>query len=499
MSALPGRSRLPSSTIPLIDWVIIVCYLIGSTAIGLFASRAPKTAEGFLVGGRQLTWWMLLFSIVATETSTVTFLSLPGTSFVEGGNLTFLQLTLGYIAGRLILTWLVMPIFFSGAYLTAYEILQNSFGPNVRSVVSVLFLVMRNLADGLRLLLTGWLINAATGFDFTTCVVAMAVCTAIYSGVGGVASVVLNDCLQFAMYMIGAAVVMVLLVRDAPGGSEAMWQFAEETGRLRLLDFDTSLFTKSITFWSGLIGGATLTMASHGADHMMIQRYLCSRSRREASWAVGLSGPVVALQFLLFLAIGIALAYWHSQGALGYEIAKGDQALIGFVVHRLGIGLRGLVIASVLAASMSTLSSSLSASAGVLVNDLGKRLIPDMSDAGLLLGAKVATFAFAAVQTVVAVGAYYALSPDSTVISAVLGIAGFSTGLVLGIYLLGAALGRASETAGLIGIACGLAACCYAKFAADVSWPWFSLIGATTTFFTGYLISLAVPPRTQTA
>ncbi|TWT37434.1 Sodium/glucose cotransporter [Posidoniimonas corsicana] len=488
---------MPHTTIPLLDWLIIVCYLAGSTAIGLFASKAPKSAEGYLVGGRHLSWWMLLLSIVATETSTVTFLSLPAKSFLDGGNLTFLQLTFGYITGRLLLTWLVLPIFFSGSYLTAYEVLQNTFGKNVRSFVSLLFLVMRNSADGLRLLLTGLLIGEATGFDFNVCVLVLAVCTAIYAGVGGVASVVINDCLQFAMYMIGAAVVMTMLLTDAPGGSGEVWRFAGETGRLRLFDFDPSIFTSSITFWSGLIGGATLTMASHGADHMMVQRYLCARSQRQAGWAVGLSGPVVALQFTLFLMIGIGLAYWQSAGALGYDVTRGDQALIGFVVHKLGVGLRGLVIAAVLAASMSTLSSSLNASAGVLVSDLGKRFLPDMTDRGMLFGAKVATFVFAAVQAGVAIGAYYSLAPDSAVIDAVLGIAGFSTGIVLGVFLLGAVLGRASEAAGMIGITLGLACCCYAKFGINVSWPWFSLIGASVTFVVGYLVAQATPPEPE--
>ena len=427
---------------------------------------------------------MLLLSIVATETSTVTFLSLPGKSFAEGGNLTFLQLTFGYIVGRCLVVWLLMPLFFSGEFFTAYEVLQQRFGPSVRSIASLIFVVMRNAADGIRLFLTALLINVATGFDLVTSVVILAAATAAYAAVGGVTSVVINDCIQFAAYMLGAVVALAVLAAQVPDGWAGIAEFGAETGRWRLLDFSTSFTTPSITFWSGVIGGAVLTMATHGADHMMVQRYLCARSRRGASWALALSGPLVAAQFLLFLVIGVGLAYWQATSVEEITIDRPDRAFISFIVSELAPGFRGLVIASVLAASMSTLSSSLNASAGVLVKDLGGLWRRRGAGEGDVAAARAATVLFAVLQAGVAISAYYVL--QQSVIDGVLAIAGFTTGVVLGLYLLGLALGRTSEAAAIRGVIAGIGVCWFVAFEMEVSWPWYSLIASGTTFAVGF-------------
>ena len=324
----------------MLDWLIVAGYLAGTVAVGLFAGRSKNTSEGFLLGQRVLPWWMLLISIVATETSTVTFLSLPGESFKAGGDFTFLQLTFGYIVGRLLVVQLLLPLYFSGRFFTAYEVLQERFGSTVRLTASLTFLVMRTLADGLRLLLTGLLIESATGLDFLLCVSVLAASTAIYAAIGGVSSVVVNDCLQFFAYMLGAAVTLWLILGSVPGGFAGMWEFGVETGRLQTLDFSGSLTSPSITFWSGLVGRCCITMASHGADQLMVQRYLCTKSQRAAGWSLALSGPLVALQFLFFLVIGLALAYFYNTHQVDYVVDQNDRAFIGYIVHQLAPGLR---------------------------------------------------------------------------------------------------------------------------------------------------------------
>ncbi len=487
---------MPSNSIPTFDWLIVACYLVGTVAVGLFAGRGKNTSEGFLLGQRVLPWWMLLISIVATETSTVTFLSLPGESFKDGGDFTFLQLTFGYIVGRLLVVQLLLPLYFTGRFFTAYEVLQERFGPTVRMTASLIFLVMRTMADGLRLLLTGLLIESATGLDFLLCVSVLAASTAVYAAIGGVASVVVNDCLQFFAYMLGAAVTLWLILGSVPGGLAGMWEFGVETGRLQTLDFGLSLTSPSITFWSGLVGGAALTMASHGADQLMVQRDSCAKSQRAAGWSLALSGPLVALQFFFFLVIGLALAYFYKTHQVDYLVDQSDRAFIGYIVHQLAPGLRGLVIASVLAASMSTLSSSLNASAGVMVKDVGRLLRRETSEERSVLAARAATVLFAVLQTLVAVLAYE-IGLKSSVISGVLAIAGFSTGLLLGLYGLGLLRLRTSEAAGLFGMLCGLACCCLAAFMLRLSWPWYSLIGSVITLSVGFLVSLIIPPSVR--
>ncbi|MCA9241844.1 MAG: transporter [Planctomycetales bacterium] len=481
-----------------VDWLIVAFYFAGVMAVGFFASRGSNSSEGFLLGDRGMSWWMLLFSIVATETSTVTFLSLPGEAYKTGGNMTFLQLTLGYILGRMIVIWVLLPQYYAGSFFTAYEVLQQRFGGSVRKLSSAIFLVMRTLADGLRLLLTGLLIEWATGLSLTTCVVLIAASTTLYSAVGGVRSVVLNDFLQFIAYMIGAVAALFVLLSLSPGGAAGAWEFAASTGRLRVLDFSASLTSPTITLMAGVIGGAALSMASHGADHLMVQRYLCARSQRQASIALGLSGPLVALQFALFLVIGAALAYFYEATPVAYTIDRSDRAFIGFIVHELSPGLRGAVVAAVLAASMSTLSSSLNASAGVLVKDWGFLLPNDPTHSQTVLAARWATALFAVLQSMVAIAAFR-VAVGASIINGVLAIAAFSTGILLGLFLLGIVRQRSSETAGIAGLAAGGAVCSWVAFGTSVSWPWLSLIGSATTFVVGYAFAAVVPPSEEAA
>lgn len=467
-------------------------------AVGIFGRRGSNSSEGFLLGDRGMSWWMLLFSIVATETSTVTFLSLPGQAYESGGSMTFLQLTLGYILGRLIVIWVLLPQYYSGSIFTAYEVLQQKFGGSVRKLASAIFMVMRTVADGLRLLLTGLLIEWATGLSLTVCVVLLAVSTTIYSAIGGVRSVVLNDFLQFIAYMLGAAAALWILLSLSPGGFAGAWEFAASTGRLRVFDLGASFTTPGITLLAGVIGGAALSMASHGADHLMVQRYLCARSKREASVALGLSGPLVAMQFALFLFIGAALAYYYQSAAVDYTIDRSDRAFIGFIVHDLSPGLRGAVVAAVLAASMSTLSSSLNASAGALVKDWGFFLPKDPTHSQTVLAARCATVIFAVLQSAVAIFAFQVDVGESIIVS-VLKIAALSTGLLLGLFLLGLVRDRSSEVAGIAGLVVGGAISSWVLFGTSVSWPWLSLIGSTATFATGYAVAAVIPPSEEAA
>lgn len=453
---------LLASALGSVDVAILGVYLAATVIWGAWPRKASQSAEGYLLGGRNVAWPILLLSIVATETSTVTFLSLPGQSFVEGGSFFFLQITLGYILGRfLVIAWL-LPEFFRGKAFTAYEILEDRFGPRVRQAASALFLVCRTLADGLRLYLTGLALQQALGWDLALCVAAITAVTALYATIGGVSSVVWNDALQLTVYTLGALVAGWLIVQAVPGGLPAILEFGAETGRTRLINWEPGVWGGGMTFWSGLIGGAFLSLATHGVDHLMVQRYLCARSQRSAAIALGLSGPVVALQFALFLLIGLGLAAFYAS-VPGSDGLRGDQAFAAFLANQTPIGVRGLLFAAVIAAAISTLSSSLNASAGVAVNDLAQPLLGRGSDRNerTVSMARVATIVFAVLQAAVAIGADLLLEKSSSVIVLVLNVAGFTTGVLVGLFLLGKLRGRAPSgvamTALLAGTAAGVA------------------------------------------
>jgi SSS family transporter len=432
-----------------------------------------------------LPTWALLLSIVATETSTVTFLSVPGLSFVKDGNFTFLQVAIGYIVGRLAIIVLLLPGYFRGEMLTAYEVLERRYGLATRRLASLVFLVMRNLADGLRLLLAAMVLNTAFGLNYLACVFVISAATAIYSCCGGVRSVVWNDCLQFGVYMVGAIAVFYMLVTRSPHGWQDLMQFGSLSGKFHMFDFDPSLSKTNITFWSGLIGGAFLSLATHGADHMMVQRYLCAKSQSSASRALALSGLIVFFQFAFFLLIGVALAMFFTSNPPSQPIAKGDEALMSFVVDHTGTGLRGLVLAAVFSASMS---SSLNAVTSSLMSDWFDRETSQMSGRKAINIARVLTIMFAVIQAAVAIVAYE-FDLVGAVVDSVLKIAGFSTGLILGLFFLSLIV-RASETAALTAFAVGTVVTGYVAFFTPLHWLWYTLVGSGTIVIVGVALSL---------
>jgi SSS family transporter len=489
-------------TIPLgpVDVAVLVFYFGGAVAVGLLAAGRIRSLDAYLLGDRDLPWWVILGSIVATETSAATVLSVPGESFGPAG-MRFLQLPLGFMLGRCAIVRFLLPLYFRGELHTAHEVLRDRFGPLVQRAAAVLFLVARNLGDGLRLFLAALVFQKLTGWPLAWSVGSMGAVTILYTVLGGLRSVAWNDCLQLVIYVLGGVVAVFVIVAAIPGGWATAWDFAMAHDKLRVLDFSFDL-ANPYTFWAGLVGGAVLSLGTHGTDHMMVQRYLSARSRREATRALLASGVVVFLQFCLFLGIGVLLAAYHG---LGGEPPPGrpDEVFASFIVNHFpaNTGLIGLLLAAILAAAMSTIASSLNASASSMIHDiwlplrsaLGRRE-PLAPEAALAI-TRWLTVAFGIVQVAVGIAA---AAVDATVVSRALTIAGYSAGLLLGVFLLGVATRRVGQGAALVGAACGLAALLGVQFVlpasgVHVAWPWYALIGSATTFAAGLAVSPVLP------
>ena len=480
-----------------VDGFIVIAYLVVTTLFGVMLGRGQADNRDYFLGGHRLPTWALLVSIVATETSTVTFLSVPGKSYVDGGNFTFLQIAIGYILGRLAVIIFLLPAYFRGDMLTAYQVLERRFGVTTRRLASLVFLATRNVADGLRLFLTALALNIALGLDMPTCILVTAVATAIYSCAGGVRSVVWNDCIQFAVYMLGAFAAAYLLLSQLPGGWDQLMAFGDATGRWQLFDIDPSLTKQQMTFWSGVIGGGFLSLATHGVDQLIVQRYLCAKSKSAASWALGLSGVVVLAQFALFLFIGVELACFNSvTGGIGASV-KGDEAFMTYVVNHMGVGMKGLILAAVLAAAMSTLASSLNSSVSSLVGDWLSPLLPRLDDRKSLNLSRLLTIVFAVVQCAVAITAYR-IQLERAIVDAVLTIAGFAIGLLLGLYGLGLIRPRTSEPVALAAFTVGTVVTTGVMFGTSINGYWYTLVGSGTIVIVGLLLSV-IMDRTRTA
>jgi SSS family transporter len=481
------------------DLAIVAVYIAGMTLLGVYFTRKQKDLRTYFVGGRNVGWFMILMSIVATETSAVTFLSVPGVAYnPDGGNLTFLQLAFGYIVGRCVVAWFLLPQYMRGDLFSAYELLRQRFSPAVQRVASGLFLATRTVADGLRLFLTALLLQYV-GWGVEPAILVVGVVTIVYTYLGGMKAVIWTDLVQFLIKVSGAVLAGVFVLWLLPGGLDEYLRIGEAAGKFKLIDtaFEP---TTAFNLWAGVLGGAVFSMASHGADQLMVQRYLCARSLPQARLALVLSGFVVLVQFLLFLLVGVGLYALRQTGQFDQAIgARNDEVFGLFIVSKLPVGVVGVLIAAVLAAAMSTLSSSLNSSANAFVTDFYRPLSPRHPEAWYVKLSRIMTAVWGVAQMAVAVAAYR-LGGHKSVVEQVLTVAGFTTGLLLGLFVLGSLRQPVRSGAALAGMVCGFAAVLAVWLPslfgpAVLAWPWFAPLGAGTTVLVGLLVDRLTTPR----
>jgi SSS family transporter len=482
-----------TSELATVDVAIVLLYVLGTIALGAWFSLRQQNLNTYFVGDRNVSWWLVLVSIVATETSTVTFLSIPGLGFRS--NFMFLQLAFGYIVGRILIAGFLVPQYLRGELMSAYQLLQQRFNRSVQRTASGLFLLTRVIADGLRLYLAALLLQQFTGWNGEASTLVIGAATIFYTLLGGVQAVIWTDLIQFVVYIAGALVAAFCIVHLIPGGASGYLAAGEQADKFALLNFSTDLGEK-YTIWTGLIGGAFLTMGSHGADQMMVQRYFCSRSLTQARTALVLSGFVVLLQFLLFLSIGAGLFVLHQQGTLRLPPgAKNDEVFGIFIVHFLPHGVIGLVIAAVLAASMSTLSSSLNSSASAFVGDFYRPMRPNREEGHYLAVSRWMTLFWGLTRIGVALAAFRLLS-DEGVITQVLTVAGFTTGMILGLFVLGSLRRPVSSSSALLGLVVGFVVVFLVwlpplwKEDHRLAWPWYAPVGTITTVVVALALNL---------
>jgi SSS family solute:Na+ symporter len=405
-----------------------------------------------------------------------------------------------------VIVFLFLPSYFRGELLTAYEVLQRRFGGATKQTASLLFLVTRTLADGLRLGLAAIVLQQVVGLSLWVCILVMGSATILYTFAGGMKSVVWNDCIQFVVYIAGAALTLAVIVAmlggewthlseflaNLPRGWSRLSGFAGEHHKFRLLDFSFDV-TRPYTVWSGLLGGTFIALATHGTDQLMVQRYLSARSRKEAGRALALSGLVVCGQFALFLLIGVALACFYDRFPPAAPLGRGDEVFPAFIVDHLPVGTAGIVVAAVFAAAMSTLASSVNASATAAVNDFYLPWCRGKAPAKRLLTAsRRLTIAFGLLQIGVAVAGQFL---RQSVVESVMAIAGFTTGVILGVFFLAVLTRGVTQRSALAGLVGGLAVMAAVVFATDLAWPWYAVVGSSATLAVGLAAHMLLPPR----
>ncbi|MEN8162702.1 MAG: sodium:solute symporter [Acidobacteriota bacterium] len=471
-----------------IDLGILALYLVGVVLLGLWIGRKAGSVTDFVVGGRDRPWWLILFSIVATETSTVTFLSIPG--FAYSRDMTWLQIPIGFLLGRFVVVFLLLPQYFKGSFFTAYDVLHERFGGATQKAASAMFIITRSLADGLRLFLSAIVLQEMTGIQIHWAVVAMGLATIVYTFFGGIRAVLVTDLVQFVIYIAGALVAFALILQRLPGGWAQLVSVGEAAGKLRI--FDTSFaWDNAYCLWAGLIGGLFITLGSHGVDQMMVQRYLCAPKLKDAQRALWVGGFVVVAQFALFLLIGVGLYAFYQAFPPEVAFERPDRVFARFILDEIPVGLLGILLGAIFAAAMSTLSSSLNSCATAAANDFwfSKRGSEAPAEKQLRV-VRILTVVFGLIQIGVGIAGQWV---KSSVVSSVLGIAGFTTGIVLGVFFLGIFAKRVGEKAALAGLIVGLVGMSTIFFATDLAWPWFALFGSSITFAVGMAASYVWP------
>ncbi|MGA2421035.1 MAG: sodium:solute symporter [Candidatus Acidiferrum sp.] len=469
-----------------VDLAIVVAYLLGVTALGIYFRRGQRNASDYFLGGRSAPWWALAFSIVATETSTLTIIGTPAISYA--GNLAFLQLVFGYLLGRLLIVLLLLPGYFRGEYFTAYAIIENRFGSEMRKVAAGTFLITRAIAEGVRISAIALVVSVVLGTSETVAVVLVMALTILYTFEGGMKAVIWTDVAQLTLYLAGSAVTLLVLLHRIPGGWSELAQVAAAAGhKLQIFDFSFHLATK-YTLWSGLIGGAFLTMATHGTDQTIVQRLLAARNERDSRRALLASGVIVLVQFTIFLLIGVGLYVFAQHIPLLESGERTDRILPLFLVREMPAGLAGLLLASIVAVAMSNASGSLNSLAASTVLDFSPPAANNSStatanSATLLRTSRLATLFWGGVLMAFGFVRWQSLLETGLTVAAI------PLGSLLGLFLLGTFDRSTTANGALAGMIAGLVTVLSVLRFTTIAFTWYFMIGSCSTFLVGAVVS----------
>src|SRR6267143_2142337 len=472
-----------------IDVAVIAVYCAAVIAAGLLLAGRQRDASDYFLGHRGLPWWAIMLSIVATETSAITVISFPGIG--ARTNLTWLQVTFGYLVGRIAVAALLLPGYFDGTQDTAYQRLERRFGPGARRAASGMFLLTRALADCVRVFATAIPLAIITHWSLAAGILAIGIVTVVYTWVGGLRAVVWVDVIQLCVYLIGGVATLVVATHLA--GGVGAFARAWDQGKLVVLDFRLS-FTVLYTFWGGLVGGALLASASHGTDHLIVQRLLAARNLADARRALIGSGVFIIVQIGLFLLVGTSL--WLA-GA-DQPGMRSDAIYPTFIITRLPAGLAGLVVAGILAAAMSSHASAVNSLASASTHDFYAPITGREDPTHLLRVGRWLTLVWTAILVA---GAIAFRDQNTPVVQLALSVASLTYGSLLGTYILGGAWPRARQIDVIVAIVVSVVLMSPVVLGAVIphfpvhwlpglAWPWYVPLGTAVTVAVGMLSSL---------
>ena len=468
-----------------IDYVIIFTFLIGIVIIGSISGGKQKSTTDYFLGSQQVSWWAVCFSIVAAETSTLTFISIPGLAYLT--NLNFLQVTFGYMIGRLIVAKYFLPAYYKGELKTAYSYLENRFGAKTRTFASIVFIFTRTAADGVRLFATAIPLYLILNIDPIIAIIIIAIISLIYTYTGGLRGIIKVDVILMFLYLGSAILAAVYLLNLLPDGWTSVVSASSAENKFSIINFGidngiAGFFSDPYTLLGGIIGGAFLSMASHGTDQLIVQRLFATKNLRGAQKAIIGSGIIVILQFAIFLILGVMLYSYY-----GPLDIRSDEIFPKFIIEALPPGITGIIIAGLFAAAMSTLAGSMSSLSSSAMMDIYSPFFgKNIDDKKKLSISRKLTIFWAILLTL---SAMMFMGSSLAVVEIALSIASFTYGGLLGTFLLGLLFKRVKQISALAGFAAGIVVMIFVIFLSNIGWTWYTIIGVTVTISVGLLIS----------
>jgi len=480
------------------DWLVIIAYLGGIIWLGLRFGREQRTTKDYFLGGRNLPWWGVGLSIIATETSAMTFIGIPALAY--GGNLLFIQIVFGYVVARLILAAYMVPHYFKGEIYSPYELISNAFGHPARRAAGGFFLISQTLAAGVRVYVTCIPLQLMLNIDILPAILLFVILSLAYTYVGGLKAVIWTDAVQFGIFMAGGLYALIFIPAHIEGGWAAAWKLAGEAGKLEWFNPKFSL-GGAFNIWMGVVGAMFLTFSSHGVDQLIVQRVLACGDEKSGRKALILSGVLILPLFLIFLLTGTLLWVFYQHHPMGIPIpgaaggiGQNDFVFPIFILTEVPQVMKGFLIVAILCAAMSSVSSALSALASVFTMDIVKELVRGKRDEAWLLGmSKLSTLFWAAMLVLVA----WRSRESPYVLNLAFSLSGLTSGAMLAAVLLALWLRRGSASQVVAGMFMALATMILLSWQhkQSVAWPWYTLIGCAVAVSTTLLLRLAAPPK----
>jgi SSS family solute:Na+ symporter len=476
----------------IIDYIIIAVYLVGIAIFGIVSGGKQRSVKDYFLSSKHVPWWAVCFSIVAAETSTLTFISIPGLAYIA--NLNFLQVTFGYLLGRIVVATVFLPAYYKGELKTAYTYLDTRFGGKTRSFASIVFIFTRIAADGVRLAATAIPLYLMINMNQAMAIIIIAAVALIYTYTGGVKGIIWVDVIQMFIYLGGAVIAGIYLIKILPDGWNSVLNAASAGNKFQIINFGfnngiSGFFSRPYTLVGGLIGGAFLSMASHGTDQLIVQRLLTTKDLKESKKAVVGSGIIIIIQFALFLLVGIMLyAYYGTLDFSKIGISRPDEVFPKFIIDVLPPGITGIIVAGLFAAALSTLAGSMSSLSSSTMMDLYIPFFGKSNDAKRQLRiSRMFTIMWAVLLTL---SAFFFMNSSRPVVEIALSIASFTYGGLLGTFLIGIFIRKATQEDALAGFVAGIFIMITVISLKLVAWTWFTLIGVLTALLVAKILTL---------